>query len=123
VFNGLRPRGATRDIDINGDDLIHALHHAVDVIHPPTIRTGTHGDHPFGFCHLFIKPQHDRSNFLEDGSGDNQEVSLARRTTQDLSSEPSEVITGCEDRCHFDKATGCPEKQGPEAILTGPVDQ
>jgi hypothetical protein len=55
MLKGLGPRRATCDVDIYRDDLIQALNDTVNVIHPAGIAAGPHGDHPFGFGHLFIE--------------------------------------------------------------------
>lgn len=85
---------ATGDIDIDGDELVHALDGGVGVEHAAGGCTGTHGDHPFGFGHLFVDSLEDGEHLSGDAPGDNHQVRLARREPHDFCAESGEVIAG-----------------------------
>ena len=61
---GFGPGRAAGDVDVHGQDLVHALDHAVDVIHAAAVGTGAHGDDPLGLRHLLIEPEHHRGLFF-----------------------------------------------------------
>ena len=116
------PGRTARNVDIDRQDLIYALDDAVNIIHPAAVGAGTHGNDPLGFRHLFVEAQDDRRNFLEDGTGGNQQIGLARRGAQHFGAEPGHVVPGGKGRGFFHKTAGKPEKHGPEAVLARPVD-
>ena len=76
--NGLGPRRAARNVDVHRQDLVDALHHAVDVVHAAGVGARPHGDDPFGFGHLLVEPQHHRGDLFEDGAGNDEQVGLPR---------------------------------------------
>jgi hypothetical protein len=90
-------------VDIDWNDLVQALYDAVNVVHSAGIAAGTHGDHPFGFGHLFIESQNDGGYLLEDSTCHDQEVGLPGRSPQDFGPKSGQVKTGCKNGSHLDK--------------------
>ena len=122
VLNGLGPGRASGDVDVDGEDLVHSLEDAVDVVHAAAVGAGTHGDDPLGFGHLFVEAQDHGSDLLEDRPRDNEEVGLAGGASEHLGAEAGEIVTGREDRGHLDEAAGGSEEERPLAVPAGPVD-
>src|ERR1700754_5084607 len=56
----LRTRGASRNVDIDRDDLIDALQYRVVVENSARRGAGAHGDDPFGLRHLLPEPANHR---------------------------------------------------------------
>ena len=54
-----RTRRAAGHINIHGKKLVHALDHAVDVVHAAGVGAGAHRNHPARLHHLFVKPLND----------------------------------------------------------------
>src|SRR5450755_80424 len=74
----LRPRRATRNVDVDGDHLIYTLHQSVIVEHPTRRRAGSHRDHPLGFWHLLPELADDWRHFIGDAAGNDDEIGLTR---------------------------------------------
>jgi len=123
VEDRLGPGRAPGDVDIHRQNLVHPLDNAVHIIHPAAVGTGPHGNDPLGFRHLLEKPQDDRGDFLEHGSGNDKKVGLARGAPQDFGPETGDVVPGGKGNGLFNKTAGQPEEHGPKAVLAGPVDQ
>jgi len=119
----LRPGGAAGYIDIHRDDLVHPLHHAVDVVHAPGVGAAPHGDHPARLGHLLVEAEDGGCHLLEDRAGDDHQVSLPRRAAQHLGTEAGDVVAGGERSHHLHETAGEPEKHRPERIRPPPVDQ
>src|SRR5512132_4722379 len=60
VDQRLGARGAAGDVDVHGDQQVHALHHAVRILVERSARVGArpHRDHVFRLRHLFVEPLH-----------------------------------------------------------------
>ena len=120
---GLRPRRAARDVHVHRQDLVHPLHHAVDVVHPARVGATPHGDHPLRLGHLLVEPEDAGGHLLEDGAGDHHEVGLARGAAQHFGAEAGDVVAGGEGGHHFDETAGKAEEHRPEGIGAPPVDE
>src|SRR6056297_1185025 len=53
----LGPRRTTRHVDVDGQEFVYALDHAVDVVHAPGIGARSHRDDPLRLQHLVIESQ------------------------------------------------------------------
>ena len=122
VLYGLGAGRAPGDVHVHRHDLVNALDHAVNVVHAAAVGAGAHGHDPLGLRHLLVKPQHHRGDFFKKRAGDDQEVRLPGRAPEDLGPEPGQVVAGGKHRGHFDEAAGQAEKQRPQTVLPGPVD-
>src|SRR3954471_19240960 len=60
VHERLRPRRAARDVDVDRQELVHALDERVVVEHAGARGAGTHRDHPLGLEHLVVDAPDDR---------------------------------------------------------------
>src|SRR5262249_46941785 len=87
----LRPRGTTGNVDIDGDDLIHALQHSIGVKRTSNTRAGAHGNAPFRVRHLVPDPLQYRRHFKRDGTGNDHEVGLPRTGPKHLGSESRDI--------------------------------
>jgi hypothetical protein len=116
-----RTRRATGDVNVHGDDLVAALHDGVVVKDTAGGSAGSHGDDPLGFGHLIVELADDRSHFYGQTAGDNHEIGLARRGTEDFGAEASDVKTRGGHGHHFDGAASEPEAERPDRAFAGPI--
>ena len=114
---------AAGDIDVHRQDLVHPLHHAVDVVHSPRIGAAPHGDDPARLGHLLVEPQYRGGHLLEDGAGDHHQVRLAGGAAQHLGSEAGNIVAGGERGHHLHETAGETEEHRPERIGAPPVDE
>lgn len=88
---GFWARGASRDIHIDGDEVIDPLEHGVGAVHPTAGGTSAHGDAPFRFGHLVPDAFDGECHLVGDRSSDDHDVGLARGEAHDFGSEPRDV--------------------------------
>src|SRR5437763_2210379 len=69
VHQGLWPGWAAGDVDVDGHELIGALHHRVVVEHPRARGAGAHRDHPLRLQHLVIDAAYDGRHLDRDPAG------------------------------------------------------
>src|SRR5205823_11370185 len=118
----LRPRRAAGHMDVDGDDLVHALEHGVVVEHAAGARAGAHGYHPLRLEHLVVDLAKRRRHLVHHTAGDDEQVRLPRRGAETLHAEPSDVIAGGDDRHHLDGAACEAERVGPHRLALRPRD-
>jgi hypothetical protein len=109
-------------MDVDRDDLVHALEDGVVVEHPAGARAGAHRDHPLRLEHLVVDLPQRRCHLVGDAARDDQQVGLARRGAEDLGAEARHVVAGGDDRHHLDRAAGEPEGVGPDRASLRPGD-
>ena len=114
---------AARHIDVHRHELIHALDHAVDIIHASRVCAGTHGNHPARFHHLVVQTTDDRRHFDKHGACDHHQVRFARRAANHLGAKPGDVVLTGETGRHFDEATRQAEIKRPKRIFPSPGQQ
>ena len=117
----LRPRGASRNIDVHWDHLIDGNESVVRE-HAGRGGAGAHGDDPLGFGHLLVQAADDGSHLVRDASGDDHEIGLTRRTAHDFGAEARNVEARADHRHHFNGAAGQAKAHGPNGVFASPVD-
>src|SRR5688572_13591440 len=123
VHEGLGPRGATRHVDVDRDDLVHALDDGVVVEHPAARGAHAHGDDPLGLDHLVVDLAEHGSHLLAHPAGHDHEVGLAGAGPEHLHAEPAEVEVGGAAGHHLDGAAGQPEGRRPHRVPPGPLHE
>src|ERR1700674_4965488 len=118
----LGPRRAAGDVDVDRNDLVHALQERVVVEHAPGRGAGAHRDHPFRLGHLVVDDAQDRRHLLGDAAGDDHEVRLAGRRAHRLRPEPRDVDARGRGRDHLDGAAGEAEMRWPHRVAAAPPD-
>jgi hypothetical protein len=85
-----------------------------------SIRTASHGNNPSRIWHLIVDLSQGRSHLVRERAGNNHNIGLARRSTEDYT-ETILIVAGSGKVHHFDGAAGKSEGHGPEGPLTRPV--
>src|SRR3989304_3532317 len=87
--------GAAGDVDVDREEKVHPLDHAVRVLVEGAARVGagSHPDHVLGLGHLFVQPYQPLGHLVRDGPGDDHQVRLPRGRPED-GAEPVEVVPG-----------------------------
>lgn len=80
----------------------------------------SHGDNPSGFRHLVVNLSQGGGHLVGKGSGDNHNIGLTRRGTEN-NSHSVLVVTGGGKVHHLDGAACESESHGPQRSLTRPV--
>src|SRR3970282_2130876 len=80
VDERLGPGGAAGDVDVDRDEQVHPLDHAVGVLVEGAARVGAgaHRDDLFGVGHLLVEPYQPLGHLVRDGRGDDHQVRPAR---------------------------------------------
>lgn len=121
VHESLGSRRATRHIDINRDDAITATNDAVAVVVvTAAVGAAAHGNDPSRVGHLIVDLAQGGSHLVGEGTGNNHDVGLTGRGTEN-DSKAVLVVSGCGEVHHFDGAAGKTEGHGPEGRLASPV--
>lgn len=121
VKNHFRPRWATGNVDVDGNNLIASLNNSVIVEDAAGSGARSHGDDPLGFRHLIVKHANHRRHFLREAAGDDHQVGLTGRGAEDLSAKARHVETrGCHGH-HFDGAARKAKTQRPNGTFASPV--
>jgi len=121
VENGFGARRASGDVDVNGNDLVAALHNGVIIENPARSRASAHRDDPLGLGHLIVELTDDRSHFLREPAGHDHQIGLAGRGAENFGAEAREVKAGSGHGHHFDGAAGEPKTKWPDGTLARPV--
>src|SRR4029434_1606479 len=66
VDDALGARGATRDVDVHGNDGVDPLDRRVVVVEPSRAGADAEGDHPLGLAHLVVDPLEHRRHLVSD---------------------------------------------------------
>jgi hypothetical protein len=122
VHEHLGARRAAGQVDVDGHDVVDALHDRVVVEHAAGAGAHAHRDDPLRLGHLVVDLPDDRRHLLRDAAGHDHQVGLARRGPEDLHAEAREVVAAGAGRHHLDGAAGETEGRGPQAGLAAPVD-
>ena len=109
-------------VDVDRDDLVHALQGRVVVEHPTRARARAHRDHPLRFEHLVVDLTEWRRHLVHDAARDDEEVGLPGRRTERLHAEPRDVVARRDDRHHLDRAAGEAERIRPHRLRLRPGD-
>src|SRR5260370_26428199 len=84
VENSFGARRAARHVNIDGNDLVAALHDGVIVEDAAGRSASAHGDDPLGLRHLSLKLADDGSHFLREAAGDDHQIGLAGRRAKNF---------------------------------------
>jgi hypothetical protein len=120
--DGLGPGRASGNVNIDRQDLIDTLDHAIDIVHTAAVGARPHGHDPLGFGHLLVKAKNDGCYLFKDGPGRNEQIRLTGRASQNFGPESPDVVSGRVGYHLLDKTTGQSEEHRPEAVLSRPVD-
>src|SRR5215469_3671442 len=119
VDQHLRPRRAARQVDVDRDDVIHALDDGVVVEHAAARCADAHRDHPLGLGHLVVDLPEHRCHLLADPACDDHQVGLPRRRRRPLHPEPGQVVPRPSDGEQLDSAARQTERGRPDRTLAG----
>jgi len=112
---------AARDVDVDRHDAVASSDNAVAVVVvATTVGAATHGDDPSGFGHLIVDLAKSGRHLVGESAGDNHDVGLARRGTEN-DSHAILIVTGCGKVHHLNSAAGKTEGHGPQRALARPV--
>src|SRR5216683_470720 len=124
--NGVEKRfGARRaagNVNVDGNDLIAALHDGVIVEDAAGGCASAHGNDPLGLRHLVVKQANDGSHFLREAAGDNHQIGLARRGAENFCAKTRDVKSRRSHGQHFNGAAGEAKTERPDGAFARPVD-
>src|SRR3989338_7040350 len=109
------------NINIDGNNFIDPLNRMIVVIKSTGRRTDTVSNNPFRIRHLIVNTFQNRSLFITHGSHDEQEIGLARRKADELSTKTRNIITTRNSPHKLNRAAGGSKRKRPERILSRPV--
>ena len=118
----LRTRRTSGNVDIDRDDLVHALHERVVVEDAARRCARAHRDDPLRLRHLLPELANHRRHFVGDAAGNNHQVGLPRRWPEYFGAEARNIETRRAHRHHLDRAAGQAKRHRPDGILAHPVD-
>ena len=112
---------AAGNVDIHRHDAVATSDNTVAVVVvAATVGAATHGDDPSGLGHLIVDLAKGGRHLVGEGAGDNHDVGLARRGTEN-DSHAILIVTGCGEVHHLNSAAGKTESHGPQRALARPV--
>lgn len=121
IHQRLAGRWASGHVDIHGDDPVAASDDGVTVmIISTTVGAASHTDHPSGVGHLIVNLSEGRCHLVCQGTGDNHDVALSGRGTEN-DTQSVLVVTWRREVHHFDCAASQTESHGPQRSLSRPV--
>lgn len=104
---------ASGHVDVDGDDSVTSANHTVAiVIVASSIGAAAHADYPSGLRHLIVDLTQRRSHLVGESTGDNHDVRLTGRGSENNSKTILIVSRGGQVH-HFDGAAGESEGHGP----------
>src|SRR5712691_10512052 len=113
---------AARDVDVDRDDRVDALHGGVVVVEATRARAHTEGDDPLRLGHLVVDALEDRRHLVTDRPDDEQDVSLARREPWQPGAEAVDVVVRARRRHVLHPAARRHERVLEDRILPRPPD-
>jgi hypothetical protein len=121
VHEGLTRWGAAGNIYIDRDDPVATADDAVAVVVVASaVGAAAHTDDPAWLRHLIVDLSQSGGHLVGEGSGDNHNVRLTGRSTEN-DSEAILIVSWSGEVHHFDGAAGQTERHGPQRRLPGPV--
>src|SRR6266404_7984529 len=118
----LGTRRTAGDVDIHGNDLIHALHERVIIEDAAGSCARPHRDDPLRLRHLLPELANYRRHFVGDAAGNDHEVRLPRRRPEHFSAKARDIEARRAHRHHLNGAAGEAKRHRPDRILAHPVD-
>lgn len=114
-------RRAARNVDIDWYDSVTSSGDTVAVVVvTTTIGAAAHGNDPSWVGHLVVDLSQGGSHLVGEGSGDNHDIGLTGRCTEN-DSHSVLIVAGCGEMHHLDGAACKTESHGPQRTLTCPV--
>ena len=83
---------AAGNVEVHRNDLVHPLHHAVDIVHAAGVGAAPHGNDPARLGHLFVESKENRGYLLENGAGHDHQVRFPGGAAQHLGAETGNVV-------------------------------
>jgi hypothetical protein len=121
VHQGLCRGRAAGDVDIHRHDPVAPSCDGVAVVVvPSSVCAAAHGYDPSRLRHLIVHLSQGRGHLVGEGSGDNHDIGLAGRGTEN-DAKAILVVAGGGQVHHLDGAAGETERHGPERALSRPV--
>ena len=112
---------ASRYVDIDGHNPVaSSCDRVAVVVVSSSVRAAAHGDDPSRVGHLVVHLSQRRGHLVCEGSGDNHDIRLTGRGTEN-DTETILVVSWGGQVHHLDGAAGKTEGHGPERALAGPV--
>jgi hypothetical protein len=105
-------RWASRNVDVDGDDLVGARHGGIVLIEAAGRGAHAERDHALGLAHLVVDATQRRGLTLGDGTDDDEQIRLAGREARKLGAETRDVVLGSRGRHELH-----PAARGDEGIL------
>src|SRR3990167_5238342 len=76
---GLRPRRASRHVDIHGDNFVHAFAHGISELEKTAaVRAATHRDNILRIGHLIVEKLSTLGHLISERPSDDHQIRLAR---------------------------------------------
>src|SRR5262245_15075689 len=122
VDDRFRPRRAARNVYVDGNDGVDALHGRVVVIEAAGARADAEGHHPLRLRHLLVDALEDRRHLVRDRADHEQHVGLARRETRQPGAEAVDVVMRARGRHVLHATARGHERVLEDGILAGPAD-
>src|SRR6185503_11362208 len=123
VDERLGGRRAARHVDVDGHDAVAAADDGVGImIVAAAVGAGAHRDHPARLRHLVVDLAQRRRHLVDERTGDDHDVRLARASAEDDAEAVQVVARGARVH-HLDRAAGEAERHRPERAGARPVDQ
>src|SRR6476620_2162320 len=116
-------RWASRNIDVDRNDLVDALHDRVVAVEPAARRARAERHHPFRIAHLVVDALEDRRFLVTHGADDHEQIGLSRGEAGQRRAESVGVVQRGAHRHEFHAAAGRHERIGKETELPDPADE
>ena len=115
---------AAGHVDVDGHDLVDALGDRVGVpVGTAAVRAGAERDHVLRVGDLVVDPLERGGHLVGEGSGDDEEVGLARAVGERDHAQPDEVVLGGRGGDQLDRAARETEVHHPQGVPAAPVQQ
>src|SRR5262245_1187104 len=111
-----------RNVDVDGDDRVDALHGGVVVVEAAGARAHAEGDDPLRLGHLVVDALEDRRHLVADRPHHEQHVSLARREPRQPRAEAVDVVVRARGGHVLHPAARRHERVLEDGIFPGPAD-
>lgn len=112
---------AARNVDVDRHDAVASSSDTVAVVVvAATVCAASHRDDPSGVGHLIVDLAQSGSHLVGESAGDNHDIGLARRGTEN-DTHAILIVAGGGKVHHFNSAAGETEGHGPERALARPV--
>jgi hypothetical protein len=108
-------------VHIAGDHTVTTSDDSIAVmVISTTVGARSHGNNPAGLRHLIVNLSESRSHLVRKGTGNNHDIGLSRRSTEN-DTEAILIVSWGGKMHHFDGTAGQTKGHGPEGGLTSPV--